>query len=210
MRYLEVSNWARFQHYKNRDPTWLKLYRQLLTDYQWSQLPDASKGHLIGIWLMAAKLENRIPADPEWLAKQIGATDPVDLEILVSGGWLEWCASALDADQGSMSANRASNLLATCYQPASNLLAQGDDGGETGEQSHDASNLLALTHARARVGTPSLEGEREREKEKSSYIEPARAGSDLPPSFLSFTQEQRQEVEALAKLRAEKRAGRTE
>tara|TARA_Y100001963_G_scaffold29132_1_gene39573 strand:- start:266 stop:877 length:612 start_codon:yes stop_codon:yes gene_type:complete len=203
MRYLAVSNWLRFQHYKNRDPTWLKLYRHLLNDYQWAQLPDASKGHLIGIWLMAAKLGNRIPADPTWLGKQIGATEPVDLEVLVSGGWLEWCASTVSPDH-------ASNMLATCYQPASNVLAQGEEGGDDGEQYNGSSNLLALTHARARVGAPSLETEREKEKEKESYIEPAREGAELPPSFLSFTQEQRQQVEALAKLAADKRAGRTE
>jgi len=203
MRYLAVSNWVRFQHYKNRDPTWLKLYRALLNDYQWAQLADASKGQLIGLWLMAAKLGNRIPADPEWLGKQIGATDPVDLDALVAGGWLEWC----EAD--------ASNPLATCYQPASNVLAQGVTGAPTDEQLPVASNLLALTHAPARTGAPSPEGEgereTEREKEGDSLGVPTRAGgADLPPSFLSFTQEQRQQVEALAKLAADKRAGRTQ
>jgi len=196
MKHLAVSNWARFQHYKNRDPTWLKLYRALLTDYQWAQLPDASKGHLIGLWLMAAKLENRIPADPGWLANQIGATDPIDLDALVSGGWLIWC----DDD-------RASNALAGCYQVASDVLAEGGEGAPTGEQSPGSSNLLALTHARARVGAPSLEGEGEGEGEKrESLANPSCAGARLAPSFLSFTDEQRQEVEALAKLRVARRA----
>ncbi len=199
MRYLSVSNWARFQHYKNRDPTWLKLYRALLTDYQWSQLDDASKGHLIGLWLMAAKLGNRIPADPEWLGNQIGATQVVSLDALVAGGWLEWCEP-----------EHASKSLAPCKQPASDVLAGDPKEGANGEQCPGSSNPLALTRAPARTGAPSLEGEREREKEKEreqSPAMPSRAPARAAPSFLFFSDEDRQQVEALARLRAAKREG---
>ena len=39
--YFSVRNWDEFQHYKDRDPTWIKLYNRLLDDYAFGLLPDA-------------------------------------------------------------------------------------------------------------------------------------------------------------------------
>jgi hypothetical protein len=86
--YLEVKNWKDFQHYKNRDPLWIKLYRRVLADYAFSRLPDASKMHLVGIWLVASEQSGRIPNDAEWIARRIAATEPVDLQLLVETGFL--------------------------------------------------------------------------------------------------------------------------
>lgn len=86
--YVAVKNYERFQHYKDRNPPWIKFYVALLDDYEFSRLQDASKMHLVGIWLLASKCENRVPADPEWIARRIGATDPVNLQVLVDAGFL--------------------------------------------------------------------------------------------------------------------------
>jgi len=72
--------------------------------------------------------------------------------------------------------------------------------------------LLALTRAPARTGAPSLEGEGEREREREKEREqspamPSRAPARAAPSFLFFSDEDRQQVEALARLRAAKREG---
>ena len=63
------TNYDQQQHYKDRGPTWIKLYNRLLDDYGFAQLPDAAKWHLIGIFLLASRHNNRIPADPAWLAR---------------------------------------------------------------------------------------------------------------------------------------------
>jgi hypothetical protein len=35
VRYLRVKNWSEFQHYKDRNPPWIKLHRTLLDhDYE--------------------------------------------------------------------------------------------------------------------------------------------------------------------------------
>lgn len=86
--YLEVKNWKQFQHYKNRAPLWIKLYRNLLADYAFSCLQDASKLHLILIWLLASESEGRIPDDPEWVQRRIGVAGAVDLKALVDAGFL--------------------------------------------------------------------------------------------------------------------------
>ena len=88
MQYLRVKNWAHFQHYKDRSPPWIKLHRELLRDYQFACLQDASKLHLMLIWLLASQLGNKIPADAEWIQRQIGSEHPPDLEALISHGFL--------------------------------------------------------------------------------------------------------------------------
>lgn len=86
--FLAVKNFARFQHYKDRAPPWIKLYNELLDDYEFGELPDASKAHLLAIWLLASRTDNRIPNDPKWIARKINATERVDIALLVRTGFL--------------------------------------------------------------------------------------------------------------------------
>lgn len=87
-RYFAVKNLERFQHYKDRRPPWIKLYQDVLEDYGFTCLPDASKMHLLAIWLLASRTENRVPYDPEWIATTIHATQRVDLDALLSAGFI--------------------------------------------------------------------------------------------------------------------------
>jgi hypothetical protein len=97
--YLEVKNWDHFQHYKDRRPPWIKLHAEVQDNYEFYHLPDASKAHLMGIWILASKLGNKIPADPTWIASRIGATEPVDIERLVGDGFLQRLRRASDLPQ---------------------------------------------------------------------------------------------------------------
>lgn len=85
---FSVTNYDQQQHYKDRGPTWIKLYNRLLDDYGFAQLPDAAKWHLIGIFLLASRHNNRIPADPAWLARQVSAADAIDLSVLERSGFI--------------------------------------------------------------------------------------------------------------------------
>ena len=89
--YVQVKNWTKFQHYKHRNPPWIRLYNELLDDYAFSRLPDASKWHAVGLWLLASRFDNRIPADPAWIARRIGAHDSIDLPLLASAGFITTC-----------------------------------------------------------------------------------------------------------------------
>jgi hypothetical protein len=86
--FFSVTNYDQQQHYKDRGPTWIKLYNRLLDDYGFAQLPDAAKWHLVGIQLLASRHANRIPADPAWLARQVGAKDAIDLSVLERSGFI--------------------------------------------------------------------------------------------------------------------------
>ena len=89
MEYLRIPNWEDYQHYKDRAPPWIKLHNALLDDYEFCSLPDAAKFQVICLWLLASRLNNIIPADPDWIANRIGANTPVDLAVLLEAGFIE-------------------------------------------------------------------------------------------------------------------------
>jgi hypothetical protein len=71
--YIKVKNFEQFQHYRERNPIWIKLYYSTLDDY-----------------------ENRIPYDLAWIAKKLALTDRVKLEPLINAGFITIC----DASNG--------------------------------------------------------------------------------------------------------------
>lgn len=86
--YLTIPSLDKWQHYKDRCPPWIKLHRDMLNDYKFSCLPDASKAHLLSIWLLASQMDNEIPNDVDWIAKKINATDKVDIKLLIDSGFI--------------------------------------------------------------------------------------------------------------------------
>lgn len=88
MEYLKVKNWEQFQHYKDRSPPWIKLHRDLLRDYNFNCLQDASKLQLMLIWLLASQMDNKIPADAEYIKQQLCIKGDVDLKELIDKGFL--------------------------------------------------------------------------------------------------------------------------
>ena len=86
--YFSVKGFEKHQHYKDRNPPWIKLYNDVLDDYEFGALPDASKAHLVAIWLLASRYKNRIPLDAKWIERRINANESVDLNVLASAGFI--------------------------------------------------------------------------------------------------------------------------
>jgi len=98
--HFSVKNFEAFQHYKDRTPPWIKLYNALLDDYEFGLLPDASKAHLLAIWLLASRYSNLIPYDTEWISRRINATEKINLKLLSEKGFI-----VLDQGCSNMLAN---------------------------------------------------------------------------------------------------------
>jgi len=86
---ISVTNWDDFQHYRDRDPPWIKLYRDILTSEPWLMGTDCSRLVQIAIMLLAARYKNAIPADPELIRKASNLDHPISdiwtsIEKLVS------------------------------------------------------------------------------------------------------------------------------
>ena len=52
---MRIKNWPKFQHFTNRRPPWIKLYRDILDDDEWYQLPPNSAKILVSLWLLASE-----------------------------------------------------------------------------------------------------------------------------------------------------------
>jgi hypothetical protein len=58
---MRVKDWNKFQHFKDRTPPWIKLYRGLLDDLEWHELDPSAAKTLVMIWLMASEDDGRVP-----------------------------------------------------------------------------------------------------------------------------------------------------
>jgi uncharacterized phage protein (TIGR02220 family) len=59
---IRIKNWERFQHFKNRRPPWIKLYREILDDPEWHELDPQSSKVLVMLWLIASENKGDLPA----------------------------------------------------------------------------------------------------------------------------------------------------
>lgn len=100
---MKIKNWARFQHYKDRSPPWIKLYRDLLNDREWFALDDQSARLLVNLWLIAAESDGHIPAPLDIAFRLRMKGEDVVLGLSKLSHWLE---------------QDASNVLADCQQVA--------------------------------------------------------------------------------------------
>lgn len=66
MTHIRPKNWGDFQHYKDRDPPWIKLHKKLLDNFQFHRLPVDSRALAPMLWLLASEDKNGlIVADPQ-------------------------------------------------------------------------------------------------------------------------------------------------
>ena len=68
MSLYEVKNWRNFQHYKDRNPPWIKLHYSLLSSEDWVLLDNASRALAIAIMLVASRNDGKIDLSPKGLA----------------------------------------------------------------------------------------------------------------------------------------------
>jgi hypothetical protein len=58
---IRIKNWHKFQHFKHRRPPWIKLYKDLLDDPEWHELPGDDAKSLIMLWLVASENDGNLP-----------------------------------------------------------------------------------------------------------------------------------------------------
>jgi hypothetical protein len=99
--YFRVKNWDHYQHYRHRNPPWVKLYTCLLDDYEYTQMPVCTRLLVLEILMLAGKTGNKIPNNPEWLKTHLHLPE-VDLDALFAFGLIEsYSASELLAYSAS-------------------------------------------------------------------------------------------------------------
>lgn len=90
-QFLRVRNWERYQHYKNRRPPWIKLHVETLDDYELMHLENDAQLVYERLLLLAARTDNNISHDPDWIGGQI-VQDPrtvqAAVQTLIAAGFL--------------------------------------------------------------------------------------------------------------------------
>jgi hypothetical protein len=69
-----IKNWHKFQHFKDRRPPWIKLYREVLDDIEWHRLDPEHAKVLIALWLIASEHDGNLP-NFETLAFRLRTTE---------------------------------------------------------------------------------------------------------------------------------------
>lgn len=54
---IQIRNWGKHQHFKDRCPPWIKLYREILDDPDWHELSGDDSKLLLSLWLIASEDE---------------------------------------------------------------------------------------------------------------------------------------------------------
>jgi len=86
---MRIKNWDRFQHFKDRKPIWIKLYRDLLDDLNWHELDGKSAKALVMIWLIASEEFGKLP-ETKTLAFRLRMSEKDTKEVVTKlSQWLE-------------------------------------------------------------------------------------------------------------------------
>jgi len=81
---LKVKKWEEFQHYKRRNPPWIRLYRRIVDDADFQCLPLASRALAPMLWLIASEtLDGTIQSKPGALSFRLRQSISELLEGLI-------------------------------------------------------------------------------------------------------------------------------
>jgi hypothetical protein len=97
--HFRVVDLDRRQHYRDRNPPWIKLHSERLEDIRFASLPDNAKAHLLLIELLASRMGNAVPYDERFVRARINARSRVDLSLLKDQGFIEIVASTPQAER---------------------------------------------------------------------------------------------------------------
>lgn len=100
-KFLRIKGWESFQHYKDRNPTWIKLHKSLLDNFEYQSLPLASRALAPMLWLLASEYPDISKGLIEYNFKKIAfRLHTTEREVedavrpLIANGFLELCKDA--------------------------------------------------------------------------------------------------------------------
>ena len=86
---MKIKNWSKFQHFKDRKPPWVKLYRDVLDDMEWYELDPLASKVLVMCWLIASEDDGCLP-NSKTLAFRLRMTEKQTIDCLNKlSHWLE-------------------------------------------------------------------------------------------------------------------------
>ena len=93
-RVYRIRNWHKYQHYRERNPPWIKLHVEMLASEEWVTLADADKLTAIVCMMIAAKEHGRLTDNADFIRRVAYLQATPDLGPLIASGFLEPIADA--------------------------------------------------------------------------------------------------------------------
>ena len=95
MEYISIVNWKKYQHYKDRRPTWIKLLIDIIDEFdadglpkKFHPLPDSAKLTLVLLLCLRANYNKYIPyPNKKWLKDRLGLNQ-INLQPLIDAGFI--------------------------------------------------------------------------------------------------------------------------
>ena len=88
-QFFRLKGWDEYQHYKDRDPPWIKLHRKMMSSRTWVMLDDPGKALAIACMMIAAGTGNRIPFDPAFIKRVAYLQEEPNLRALLEVDFIE-------------------------------------------------------------------------------------------------------------------------
>jgi hypothetical protein len=85
---LKIKNWERFQHFRDRKPPWIKLYRDLLDDKKWHELDSDAAKVLVSLWLVASEHDGFLPDSSELAFRLRVSKKSIESSVSKLSHWL--------------------------------------------------------------------------------------------------------------------------
>ena len=124
-RVLVIGGWDSYQHYKDRDPPWIKLYRDLLTSESWVMGTDDSRLVQVASMLLAARYHNATPLNFT-LFRKVASLDMDEATFHASLAHLE-ATKFLEIQEEKVACKHgASKTLASCTSEAEQSRAEAE------------------------------------------------------------------------------------
>ena len=95
MKYININNWDKFQHYKDRRPKWIKLLIEVIEEFdedgnpkKFYTLPDSAKLTFFCLLCLRANYNRHIPyPDDTWLKNRLGIQS-LNLDPLIKAEYI--------------------------------------------------------------------------------------------------------------------------
>jgi hypothetical protein len=101
-RYIVIPNWLGpdgFQHYRDRDPIWIKTYTRLLSDDAYLSLSGHRRAVLHGLWLEYAMSGCKLRLDVKLIGRRLGlVVKMADLEAIKTQGFIRFALAPCSTD----------------------------------------------------------------------------------------------------------------
>lgn len=108
---LRIKNWRNYQHYTDRNPTWIKLHLSILSSPEWVMLDADGRNLMVATMLIASKTKDGTFEKNESYFQRVAYLKKVDFNPLINMGFLDVVSDASILDQTLATASDSSLLF---------------------------------------------------------------------------------------------------